>query len=403
MTSTESRLRPSGLAVEAVSSVGARPLRSVLTSLGTVLGVSVLVAVLGITTSAREQIGARFDALASTEITVNQVPGPSASVFPTDADHRAAAINGVTSAGVTWQVADGDAQPLLTLGPWIGGGVTANAPISAASPGLFAEASVQMLAGRTFDQVHQDLHARVAVLGIGLARSLGISSLNPPRSVFIRGVPFVVIGVIADMTRHAELLNSAIIPTTTALDVWGTNSSSSSAVMYVSTRIGAPAVVGQQLAAALRPTAPEAFRIQLPLDPRSLRERIDTDFASLFLILAAVCLLVGVIGIANTTLVSVMERTPEIGLRRTLGALPRHIAWQFLVESALLGLFGGLVGASLGAMAVVAVAIVQSWTAVLPPALPLVGPAIGMLAGILAGAYPALRAAHIEPSLAVRA
>jgi putative ABC transport system permease protein len=108
------------------------------------------------------------------------------------------------------------------------------------------------------------------------------------------------------------------------------------------------------------------------------------------------------IGIANTTLVAVLERVSEIGLRRALGARPVHIAAQFLAESTALGLFGGLIGASVGVLAVLAVTIYHHWTALLDPRLVLAAPLAGALIGLLAGLYPALRAGTVEPADALR-
>ncbi|GAB3667948.1 hypothetical protein GCM10027589_34160 [Actinocorallia lasiicapitis] len=122
----------------------------------------------------------------------------------------------------------------------------------------------------------------------------------------------------------------------------------------------------------------------------------------LFLALAGICLVIGAVGIANTTLVAVLERTGEIGLRRSLGARRRHIAAQFLTESAALGFLGGLIGTSLGIAAVVTTAIVQDWTPVLEPLTVLPAPLIGAATGVLAGLYPAWRAGHIEPVEALR-
>jgi len=111
---------------------------------------------------------------------------------------------------------------------------------------------------------------------------------------------------------------------------------------------------------------------------------------------------VGAIGIANVTLVSVIERTGEIGLRRALGATRLHIAEQFLMESTAMGLVGGILGASLGTLVVVVVSAAQTWTPVLDPVLVVAAPLIGATIGLLAGTYPAIRAARMEPVEALR-
>jgi ABC-type antimicrobial peptide transport system permease subunit len=118
--------------------------------------------------------------------------------------------------------------------------------------------------------------------------------------------------------------------------------------------------------------------------------------------LGGLSLIVGAIGIGNITLVSVMERIGEIGLRRSIGATRWHVAAQFLVESTSLGVIGGILGASLGILTVVAVSAYQVWTPVLDPAVPFLAPVIGGGIGLISGTYPALRAAHLEPVEAFR-
>ena len=118
--------------------------------------------------------------------------------------------------------------------------------------------------------------------------------------------------------------------------------------------------------------------------------------------LGGISLLVGAIGIANVTLVSVLERTGEIGLRRALGATRRHIATQFMFESAVLGALAGLIGASLGVLVIVGVSANRQWTPILDEWIPLAAPFAGAIVGLIAGLYPALKAASIEPITALR-
>lgn len=125
-------------------------------------------------------------------------------------------------------------------------------------------------------------------------------------------------------------------------------------------------------------------------------------YSSLLLVLAAITLLIGMVGIANTTLIAVVERTPEIGLRRAVGARPRHVTGQFLTETTAIGTVGGLIGTALGILTVIVVALAQSWTAIMNPLFTLPAPLIGAVTGLLAGLYPAWRAARIEPLEALR-
>jgi len=172
--------------------------------------------------------------------------------------------------------------------------------------------------------------------------------------------------------------------------------------MVVATRIGAAQAVARQIAAAERPADAARLVVTSPPAISHLQSQVDGDLAGLFLILALISLLIGAVGIANTTLVAVLERTEEIGLRRALGARPRHIAAQFLAEAAALGTLGGLIGTCIGVGTVVTFAAVKDWTAVLNPAYTLPAPLIGSGVGLLAGAYPALRAARTSPLAALR-
>ena len=403
-TTIRHRPRARDLLGEAVAGILQRPGRAVLTAVGTILGVGTVVAVFGLTATAGGQISKRFTALVATEVTVDDTGGTNPyavpDAFPPDADSRAAAVNGVQQAGVWWPV---ETSPKLdvTSVPLPGQPATSDTPVVAASPGLLRALGPSLAEGRLFDAFHDSHQERVVVLGAAAARRLAISTLAVRPAVFIGGVPFTVVGVLSDVQRLPDMLFAAIVPRHTAEAMWGPPGSDR-AQMLVETRVGAAGVVGQQIAVALRPDAPELFRVTTPPDPKSLRDAVSTDLGTLFLLLAGVSLVIGTVGITNTTMVSVLERIPEIGLRRALGARPRHVAAQFLAESAAIGTVGGLAGASLGAVLIVAVAVARHWTPVLSPWVLLAAPLVGTTVGLLAGGYPAIRAARIEPAEALR-
>ena len=125
-------------------------------------------------------------------------------------------------------------------------------------------------------------------------------------------------------------------------------------------------------------------------------------FVGLFLGLGAVALLVGGVGIANIMVISVLERRGEIGLRRALGARARHVALQFLLESAALALVGGIAGVALGTLATAVAARVSGNPFSMPANAPLAGLAAALLVGAVAGLYPATRAARLAPADALR-
>ncbi|WP_225859120.1 ABC transporter permease [Streptomyces albicerus] len=173
--------------------------------------------------------------------------------------------------------------------------------------------------------------------------------------------------------------------------------------VLINTSLGAAQQVARQSPIALSPNNAEALTVLAPPDLSKARKGVQGDVNGLFLVLGLVSLIVGAIGIANVTLVTVMERIGEIGLRRALGASRRQIAGQFLMESTTVGLLGGVIGAALGMVVVVSVSALKDWTPVLDGRLALGAPVAGALVGLLAGVYPSLRASRMEPVEALRA
>lgn len=405
------RLGLRDLASEAVTGLIQRPARSALTMLGTVLGVGVFVAVLALTSTVTSQIGKSFNILQATTVTITETSTNTPdgmprtgeqplTSFPADTDTRLVQLNGVVAGGLWWSVPV--RNPAIGTKPGGATGVQAGGiGLYAASPGALSAIEPTLKSGVLFNTFHEGRSEQVCILGSATARLLGITRVDNQPAVFVGDSAYTVLGIIDDTERLPEALLGMIIPATTALTNYGPPVDRP-AQAIVQVRLGAGQLIAQQAPLALRPDQPQLLSAASPPDPRTLRDQVSTDLSGLFLLLAAICLAVGALGIANTTLVAVLERTGEIGLRRSLGARSRHIGIQFLAESTTLGILGGLIGTSLGVLTVIAIAVSKQWTAVIEPATVLPAPLVGGLVGLLAGCYPALRAARIEPLEALR-
>jgi putative ABC transport system permease protein len=377
--------------------------------LGTVLGVGAFVAILGLTSTAGGQISRQFTVLSATQVTVDDTGDPATRDtaqtgydFPTDAGPRVEALNGVRHAGVWWHVRTGSGRSPVSAFPGASTDGTLDLNVFAVSPGAFAAMGPTVSQGNAYNDFHENRHEPVAMLSTAAARRLGVGRLDAQPAVFIDGRPFTVVGIYSDLQRETDLLLGIMIPTSTALADYGRPAVADPAHMIIETRLGAAQLVARQAPLALRPDTPRVFTVTAPPDPHTLRDRVTGDLNGLFLLLASITLALSAIGIANTTLVSVLERTGEIGLRRALGARPRHITAQFLAESAALGALGGLIGTGLAVGFVVVLSVARSWTPVLAPYTVLPAPLLGAVVGLAAGAYPALRAARVEPVDALR-
>jgi len=241
------------------------------------------------------------------------------------------------------------------------------------------------------------------VLGAVAAQRLGVDSLNPggrPVQVYLGGEWFSVGGILASLPLAPEIDRAALIGYSIAKTLFGTTRNAST--LYVRADPEHVTQASELLAATADPQNPENTQVSRPSSALQARADSESTLTALFLGLGAVALLVGGVGIANVMVISVLERRPEIGLRRALGATRMHIGTQFLGESVLLSLLGGAAGIALGAAGTAGYAALQGWIVTIP--LVSVAGAVGitLALGALAGLYPAVRAARLAPAAALR-
>ncbi|MEA4944723.1 MAG: ABC transporter permease [Propionicimonas sp.] len=400
------RFTAQDLLAEATSGIGSRPGRLVVTILGTVLGIGSLIATVGFAQTTARQIERQFDAVAATQVVIKPATartGSGDSVatirLPWDSPQRVERLAGVEHAALLADVdlRGGTVTAVPVNDP--SAPATAPPPVVAASSGLLDAVRGRVVTGRSFDAGHDQRGDRVALLGARLAEQLGVSRVDRQPSIFISGLAYSVIGIADDMQRRADLKDAVIIPLGAARADFGITAASELQVQIV---VGAGKQVAEQAAIALSPDAPENIEVSAPAGRSELGANVQADVNVVFLVLGVIALLVGGLGIANVTMLGVMERVGEIGLRRALGATRRQIASQFMVESVMIGLLGGLIGASLGVFAVVGVALVQQWTPIIDPLLAVAAALLGALVGLVAGWFPARRASRIEPVTALR-
>jgi putative ABC transport system permease protein len=240
------------------------------------------------------------------------------------------------------------------------------------------------------------------VLGAKAATWLGVTDLpagQPPPRILLNDTWFTVIGVLSTSPLAPDVEQSVLIGWDAAKTTLGFDGRPS--VVYVRSTDTAVEDVRAVLGRTLSPEQPGMVQVSRPSEALAAKRITQNAFSTLFLGLAGVALLVGGIGVANTMVISVLERRREIGLRRALGANRRQIRGQFLTESVVLCTIGGLMGAVLGVLGVIGYADAQGWPIVIPPTAVLAGLAASISVGVLAGVYPAIRASLLTPTEAL--
>jgi len=391
------RLRPADLAALASVGLRTRRLRASLSALGIAIGVAAIVAVLGLAASAKAALLAEIRALGTNLLTVTsgQTLTGQPAELPDAAPGMIARLPGVTAVQDTGTVGGATAykSPLIPA-------VETNAlSVDASSLGLPAAAGTSLAQGRFLNAA--TAREPVAVLGAATARRLGIDRIRPGIRIWAGSQWFYVTGILHKDAYAPEIDSAVLIGFPAAQRYLHFDGHPSQIYVRTAGTRAATTRVDSLLGAQASPENPGQVAVSQPSAALTAQADAQGALDTLFLGLGAVALLVGAIGVANTMLISVLERRSEIGLRRALGATRGQIRAQFLAEAILLSLAGGAVGVAIGAVATAAYARAHGEAVAIPPQAWAGGLAAALLIGALAGLLPAVRAARLSPTQAL--
>ncbi|HEU5222936.1 MAG TPA: ABC transporter permease [Candidatus Lumbricidophila sp.] len=390
------RLRFSGTVHVAANGLKARPMRVVLSALGIAIGIAAMIAVVGISTSGRAQLQASLDKLGTNLLTVS--PGQDFSGKKQDLPDATRAM--ISRIGPVSSVsAIGSVDVNVYRSDKIPSQVTGGIGTLAADLNLLDTVDVDLVSGKWLNQATATYPT--TVLGYKTAQQLGIDHAGQDMVINIGGINFVVVGILAPAPLAQQLDTSVLIGWDAAQKL-ADNTVKMSAV-FLRANPDAVSAVQKVLAPSVNPGAPTQVTVSRPSEALQAQQDADRAFTGVLLGLGAVALLVGGVGVANTMIISVLERRAEIGLRRSLGATRGHIRSQFLVESSMLALVGGVAGVFLGVIATTVFALTQGWPVSIPIWATAGGLAATILVGVIAGFYPSSRAAKLSPTEALAA
>ncbi|MFE3560354.1 ABC transporter permease [Streptomyces sp. NPDC059193] len=390
------RLSPLDVLALGILGIRTRRIRAALSALGISLGIATMIVVTAIPASSQKALLARLTALGTNILEAKPTPGQKPPVLlPEGSVAMVRRIGPVTAASAV-----ANTHTVVQRSDHVDNTTYAGLTVLAAQNDLLPVINAKVRTGRFLGPATNTFPT--AVLGSVAATRLGIPDLppnTPAPQIFISDRWFTVIGILATTPLSPDIDRSVLV----AWDAARTELrfDGHPTVIYVKAREPAIEAVRSVLAATVHPELPGMVQVSRPSDALAAKRATQTTFSALFLGLATVSLLVGGIGVANTMVISVLERRREIGLRRALGANRSQIRAQFLTEAVALSGLGGLSGTLIGTLATLGYTTYQGW----PPVIPWLSVAAGIggaiAVGMLAGAYPSIRASRLTPTEAL--
>ncbi|MBF4570069.1 ABC transporter permease [Plantibacter sp. VKM Ac-2880] len=370
-----------------------RPTRAVLSALGIAIGIAAMIAVVGISSSSQARLNQQLESLGTNllRVTAGKSLSGEDTKLPPNTAAKVSQIEGVQYVGSTASLSERSVYRSELIEPGRTGGIG----VHVASAALAEVVGAEVVSGAWFNAATASYPT--VVLGATTAKRLGI--IEPGGLIWLGGQRFTVIGVLAPVVLAEELDTSALIGEGIAATLFGF-AGNPTTVYERSTDESVPHV-RELLGPTVNPEAPQEVKVSRPSDALAAKNAADQAFTGLLLGLGSVALLVGGIGVANTMVISVLERRREIGLRRALGATRGHIRSQFLTEALLLSALGGIAGAGLGSLVTVIMATASGWPVSLPPLVLVGGVGATLVIGAVAGLYPAIRASRTPPTEAL--
>ena len=400
--------------VTAFRVLGRNRLRAGLTMLGIIIGVGAVIAMVGIGQGAKEAVRAQVATMGTNLIIV--WPGST----------TVGGVRNAAGGAVTLTVADAQELkkkiPLLVDTGWakrdvtqiINGNKNWNGPVNGISPSYLTIRDWSFTGGGPITQADLEAGARVAIIGETIVENLYDPGEEPVGSTIrIKNVPFRVVGVLSAKGQSAQGTDQddvIFIPFTTAeRKLVGTSFLGSVGAIFASTsRLDdlpeAVEALREVLRLRHRLQADQAddFTIRTQVDIGKVQEGASETLTVMMFAIASISLLVGGIGIMNILLVSVTERTREIGVRMAVGAKRRHILMQFLIEAMTLGLVGGILGIIVGVVGARVMTFVVGWPTIISPSSIVVASVFSLAVGLFFGLYPANKASRLNPIDALR-